>query len=85
MFEQKIAQLNNERSRKKSYSVPEVQKLLKVERHTVYKLEYTYGLNPADISRLKHNHNYTLNSLDILYRLVIEIYTLPLSYLAIAG
>lgn len=38
MFEQKIAQLNNERSRKKSYSVPEVQKLLKVERHTVYKL-----------------------------------------------
>lgn len=38
MFEQKIAQLNNERSRKKSYSVPEVQKMLKVERHTVYKL-----------------------------------------------
>ena len=37
MFEQKIAQLNNERSRKKSYSVPEVQKMLKVERHTVYK------------------------------------------------
>ena len=39
MFEQKIAQLNNERSRKKSYSVPEVQKMLKVERHTVYKLK----------------------------------------------
>ena len=38
MFEQKIAQLNSERSRKKSYSVPEVQKLLKIERHTVYKL-----------------------------------------------
>ena len=37
-LEEKIAQLNNERSRKKSYSVPEVQKLLKVERHTVYKL-----------------------------------------------
>ena len=31
---------------------------------TTYNLEYTYGLNPADISRLKHNHNYTLHSLD---------------------
>lgn len=31
---------------------------------SVYKLEYTYGLNPADINRLKHNHNYTIKSLD---------------------
>ncbi|MDD6194999.1 MAG: helix-turn-helix transcriptional regulator [Lachnospiraceae bacterium] len=40
------------------------------ERHiTIYDLEYTYGLNPADISRLKHNHNYTLKSIDNLCRL----------------
>lgn len=31
---------------------------------SVYALEYDYGLNPADISRLKHNHNYTLRSID---------------------
>ena len=37
MFEQKIAQLNNERSRKKSYSVPEVQKMLMVEKKGILK------------------------------------------------
>ena len=31
---------------------------------TVYNLEYDYGLNPADISRLKHNHNYSLKSIN---------------------
>ncbi len=30
--------LNSQQDRKKSYSVPEIQKILKVERHTVYKL-----------------------------------------------
>ena len=38
MFEEKIAKLNSQQDRKKSYSVPEIQKILKVERHTVYKL-----------------------------------------------
>lgn len=38
MFEQKIAKLNSLQDRKKSYSVPDVQKKLKVERHTVYNL-----------------------------------------------
>ncbi len=31
---------------------------------TIYDLEYRYGLNPAEISRLKHNHNFTLRLLD---------------------
>ena len=31
---------------------------------TTYGLEYTYLLNPAEISRLKHNHNFTLSTLD---------------------
>lgn len=31
---------------------------------SIYDLEYQYELNPADISRLKHNHNYTLKSID---------------------
>ncbi len=31
---------------------------------SVYSLEYEIGLNPAEISRLKHNHNYTLRSID---------------------
>lgn len=30
----------------------------------VYLLEYKYGLNPAEIHRLKHGHNYTLKSID---------------------
>lgn len=29
-----------------------------------YSLEYTYGLNPAEIHRLKKGHNYTLKSID---------------------
>ena len=31
MFEEKIAKLNSQQDRKKSYSVPEIQKILKVE------------------------------------------------------
>lgn len=31
---------------------------------TIYDLEYRYGLNPAEISRLKHDHNFTLRSVD---------------------
>lgn len=27
---------------------------------TIYELEYDYELNPAEINRLKHNHNFTL-------------------------
>ncbi len=38
MFEDKIAKLNGEPKFKRSYSVPEIQKMLKVERHTIYKL-----------------------------------------------
>lgn len=31
---------------------------------TIYDLEYRYGLNPAEISRLKHDRNFTLRSVD---------------------
>lgn len=31
---------------------------------SIYDLEYQYGINPAEISRLKHNHNFTLRSVD---------------------
>lgn len=31
---------------------------------SIYALEYTYNLNPAEISRLKNNHNFTLRSID---------------------
>lgn len=31
---------------------------------SVYSLEYDYELNPAEISRLKHNHNFSLRTLD---------------------
>lgn len=35
------------------------------ERHiSVYDLEYKYDLNPAEISRLKHNHNFTIRKLE---------------------
>lgn len=37
---------------------------LKEHQISTYDLEYQYGLNPADISRLKHNHNYTLRSIE---------------------
>lgn len=39
-------------------------KTLKARRETIYDLEYRYGLNPAEISRLKHDHNFTLRSVD---------------------
>lgn len=38
--------------------------MCKREGITVYKLEYEYDLNPAEISRLKHNHNFSLKTLD---------------------
>ncbi|WP_413813318.1 helix-turn-helix domain-containing protein [Butyricicoccus pullicaecorum] len=31
---------------------------------STYNLEYEYMLNPAEISRLKHNHNFTMSTLD---------------------
>lgn len=37
---------------------------LRSRRETIYDLEYRYGLNPAEISRLKHDHNFTLRSVD---------------------
>lgn len=37
---------------------------LKARQETIYDLEYRYGLNPAEISRLKHDHNFTLRSVD---------------------
>ena len=39
-------------------------KLMKERGITTYDLINTYGLNPADVSRLRHDHNYTLNSID---------------------
>ena len=47
MFEEKIAKLNSQQDRKKSYSVPEIQKILKVERHTVYKLSLIHISEPT--------------------------------------
>lgn len=38
--------------------------LMKERGISVYALEYEIGLNPAEISRLKHDHNYTLRSID---------------------
>lgn len=37
---------------------------------STYDLEYQYDLNPAEISRLKHNHNFTLHSVDKYCRLL---------------
>ena len=31
---------------------------------SIYDLEYKYHFNPAEISRLKHNHNFTLRTID---------------------
>ncbi len=38
--------------------------MMKERKISVYALEYDYDLNPAEISRLKHNHNFSLNTLD---------------------
>ena len=43
--------------------------LMKEKGITTYDLINTYGLNPADISRLRHDHNYTLHSIDNFCRL----------------
>ncbi|MBQ3513275.1 MAG: helix-turn-helix transcriptional regulator [Lachnospiraceae bacterium] len=34
--------------------------MLKERNISIYDLEYIYEFNPAEISRLKHNHNFTL-------------------------
>lgn len=31
---------------------------------SIYNLEYDFGLNPAEISRLKNNHNFTLHKIN---------------------
>ncbi|MCM1184332.1 MAG: helix-turn-helix transcriptional regulator [Roseburia sp.] len=31
---------------------------------STYDLEYKYDINPAEISRLKNNHNFTLSTID---------------------
>lgn len=31
---------------------------------STYDLEYQYEMNPAEISRLKHNHNFTLKKIN---------------------
>ncbi|MGN0327533.1 MAG: helix-turn-helix domain-containing protein [Lachnospira sp.] len=41
-------------------------KMLNEEGITTYNLEYDYEFNPAEISRLKHNHNFTLKYIDYL-------------------
>lgn len=38
--------------------------MLKRRGITTYDLEYEYELNPAEISRLKNGHNFTLRTLD---------------------
>lgn len=37
---------------------------LKKNNISIYNLEYDFGLNPAEISRLKNNHNFTLRKLN---------------------
>ncbi len=42
---------------------------------TTYQLENHYALNPAEISRLRNNHNFTLRSLDkycLLFQCKVE-------------
>lgn len=34
--------------------------MLKTRGITIYDLEYKYNFNPAEISRMKHNHNFNL-------------------------
>lgn len=46
-------------------------KLLSEQNITTYDLEFTYGLNPAEINRLKNNHNYTLNSISRFCKLFL--------------
>lgn len=31
---------------------------------SIYNLEYDFGLNPAEISRLKNNHNFTIRKIN---------------------
>lgn len=38
--------------------------LMKERGISTYNLEYEYMINPAEISRLKHNHNFTMSTLD---------------------
>jgi DNA-binding Xre family transcriptional regulator len=38
--------------------------MMKKRQITTYMLEYDYDLNPSEISRLKHNHNFSMNSLN---------------------
>lgn len=38
--------------------------MLKKRSITTYDLEYHYNFNPAEISRLKNNHNFTLKSME---------------------
>ena len=38
--------------------------MLKKRKISTYDLEYKYELNPSEISRLKHNHNFTLKKID---------------------
>lgn len=37
---------------------------LKTQNISIYSLEYDFGLNPAEINRLKNNHNFTLRKID---------------------
>ncbi|GLB29079.1 hypothetical protein LAD12857_10020 [Lacrimispora amygdalina] len=39
-------------------------KLMNERKISSYMLEEEYDLNPAEISRLKNNHNFTLSSID---------------------
>lgn len=39
-------------------------KMMSIRGISTYDLEYTYELNPAEISRLKNNHNFTLSTLN---------------------
>lgn len=40
--------------------------MLKEHGITTYNLEYDYELNPAEISRMKNNHNFTLSFINRL-------------------
>jgi len=39
-------------------------KYLREHNISIYNLEYDYGLNPAEISRLKNNHNFTIRKIN---------------------
>lgn len=59
-----------ERSWKIIITFDPLRKTMKKKGISTYTLQDKYGFNPADISRLKYNHNYTLKMVDRLCKIL---------------